>query len=50
MKWLNEKEKKAEDYKRKLKAEKARQEKQKKEIEKKEYEEYLRLKKKFETE
>lgn len=34
MKWLNEKEKKAEDYKRKLKAEKARQEKQKKEIEK----------------
>lgn len=45
-----DKKKKAEDYKRKLKAEKARQEKQKKEIEKKEYEEYLRLKKKFETE
>ena len=45
-----DKKKKEEDYKRKLKAEKARQEKQKKEIEKKEYEEYLRLKKKFETE
>ena len=45
-----DKKKKAEDYKRKLKAEKARQERQKKEIEKKEYEEYLRLKKKFETE
>ena len=45
-----DKKKKAEDYKRKLKAEKARQEKQKKEIEEKEYEQYLRLKKKFETE
>ena len=45
-----DKKKKAEDYKRKLKAEKIRQEKQKKEIEKKEYEEYLILKKKFEKE
>ena len=45
-----DKKKKAEDYKRKLKAEKARQERQKKEIEKNEYEQYLRLKKKFETE
>lgn len=42
--------KKEEVYKRKLEAEKARQERQKKEIEKKEYEQYLRLKKKFETE
>ena len=42
--------KKEEVYKRKLEAEKARQERQKKEIEKKEYEEYLKLKKKFETE
>lgn len=42
--------KKEEVYKRKLEAEKARQERQKKEIEKNEYEEYLRLKKKFETE
>ena len=42
--------KKEEVYKRKLEAEKARQERQKKEIEKKEYEEYLRLKKKFEKE
>ena len=45
-----DKKKKAEDYKRKLKAEKARQEKLKEEIEKNEYEQYLRLKKKFETE
>lgn len=45
-----DKKKKEEDYKHKLKAEKARQERQKKEIEKKEYEQYLRLKKKFETE
>lgn len=45
-----DKKKKAEDYKRKLKAEKVRQEKQKKEIEKNEYEQYLRLKKKFEKE
>ncbi len=45
-----DKKKKEEDYKRKLKAEKARQEKQKKEIEKKEYEQYLKLKKKFEKE
>ena len=42
--------KKEEDYKRKLESEKARQERQKKEIEKNEYEEYLRLKKKFEKE
>ena len=42
--------KKEEVYKRKLEAEKARQERQKKEIEKKEYEQYLRLKKKFEKE
>lgn len=45
-----DKKKKEEDYKHKLKAEKIRQERQKKEIEKNEYEEYLRLKKKFETE
>jgi hypothetical protein len=45
-----DKKKKAEDYKRKLEAEKARQEKQKKEVEQKEYEQYLRLKKKFEKE
>lgn len=45
-----DKKKKAEDYKRKLKAEKIRQEKLKEEIEEKEYEQYLKLKKKFETE
>lgn len=41
---------KEEDYKRKLEAEKARQQRLKKEIEEKEYEQYLRLKKKFEKE
>lgn len=41
---------KEEEYKRKLKTEKARQEKLKKEVEEKEYEQYLRLKKKFEKE
>ena len=45
-----DKKKKAEDYKRKLKAEKARQAQMKKKVEEKEYEEYLRLKKKFEKE
>ena len=45
-----DKKKKAEDYKRKLKAEKKRQAQMKKKVEEKEYEEYLRLKKKFEKE
>ncbi len=45
-----DKKKKAEDYKRKLKAEKARQALLKKEVEENEYEQYLRLKKKFEKE
>lgn len=45
-----DKKKKAEDYKRKLKAEKARQARMKKEAEEKDYEQYLRLKKKFEKE
>lgn len=40
--------KKEEENKRKLKSEKARKEKLKKEVEQKEYEQYLRLKKKFE--
>ena len=43
-----DKKKKAEDYKRKLKAEKKRQAQMKKKVKEKEYEEYLRLKKKFE--
>ena len=42
--------KKEEDYKHKLEAEKARQAQLKKEVEENEYEEYLRLKKKFEKE
>ena len=42
--------KKEEDYKRKLEAEKKRQAQMKKKVEEKEYEEYLRLKKKFEKE
>ena len=42
--------KKKEDYKRKLEAEKKRQAQMKKKVEEKEYEEYLRLKKKFEKE
>ena len=45
-----DKKKKAEDYKRKLEAEKARQAQMKKEAEEKEYEQYLKLKKKFEKE
>ena len=45
-----DKKKKVEDYKRKLEAEKKRQAQMKKKDEEKEYEEYLRLKKKFETE
>lgn len=45
-----DKKKKEEDYKRKLEAEKARQARVKKEVEEKEYEQYLRLKKKFEKE
>ena len=45
-----DKKKKAEDYKRKLEAEKKRQAQMKKEAEEKEYEQYLRLKKKFEKE
>ena len=45
-----DKKKKAEDYKRKLEAEKKRQAQMKKEVEEKEYEQYLRLKKKFEKE
>ena len=42
--------KKEEDYKRKLEAEKKRQAQMKKKVEEKEYEEYLRLKNKFEKE
>ena len=42
--------KKEEDYKRKLEAEKKRQAQMKKKTEEKEYEEYLKLKKKFESE
>ena len=42
--------KKEEDYKRKLETEKKRQAQMKKKVEEKEYEEYLRLKKKFEKE
>ena len=42
--------KKEEDYKRKLEADKKRQAQMKKKVEEKEYEEYLRLKKKFEKE
>ena len=45
-----DKKKKAEDYKRKLEAEKARQAQMKKEAEETEYEQYLKLKKKFEKE
>ena len=45
-----DKKKKAEDYKRKLEAEKKRQTQMKKKVEEKEYEQYLRLKKKFEKE
>ena len=45
-----DKKKKAEDYKRKLEAEKARQAQMKKEAEENEYEQYLKLKKKFEKE
>ena len=45
-----DKKKKAEVYKRKLEAEKARQAQMKKEAEEKEYEQYLKLKKKFEKE
>lgn len=41
--------KKEEENKRKLESEKARKEKLKKEVEQKEYEQYLRLKKKFES-
>ena len=44
-----DKKKKAEDYKRKLEAEKASQARMKKEAEEKEYKQYLRLKKKFES-
>lgn len=43
-----DKKKKEENYKHKLEAEKARQAQLKKEVEENEYEEYLRLKKKFE--
>ena len=42
--------KKEEEYKRQEEAEKARKEKLKEEVEQKEYEQYLRLKKKFEKE
>jgi len=42
--------KKEEEYKRQEEAEKARQEKLKEKVEQKEYEQYLRLKKKFEKE
>lgn len=42
--------KKEEEYKRQKEAEKARKEKLEKEVEEKEYEQYLRLKKKFEKE
>lgn len=42
--------KKEEEYKRQEEAEKARKEKLEKEVEEKEYEQYLRLKKKFEKE
>jgi hypothetical protein len=42
--------KKEEEYKRQEEAEKARKEKLKEEVEEKEYEQYLRLKKKFEKE
>ena len=43
-----DKKKKAEDYKRKLETKKSRQARIKKEAEEKEYEQYLKLKKKFE--